>query len=136
MTESSFASRLNQLFDSLRDSEGKPWTNVAVAKAMREVGFPGAPGYLSQLRNGQRDNPTLSYVKALATVLGVSVSYFADDPADAQRLRDDRAVAAATRDERIEGIAMRARGLDAESLRTIEEILDSVRKLKGLPETP
>lgn len=132
----SFANRLNQLFETQRDPDGKPWTNVAVAKAMHGIGFPGAPGYLSQLRNGQRDNPTLAYVKAVAEVFGVPAAYFTEDAAEAARLRDDHAVLAALQDSGIAGLALRAKDLDRESLQSIEVIMDAVRKLKGYPEIP
>lgn len=132
----SFADRLNQLFETQRDPDGKPWTNVAVAKAMHKIGFPGAPGYLSQLRNGQRDNPTLSYVKAVAQVFGVPATYFTEDSDDAARLRDDHAILTALQDSGIAGLALRAKDLDKESLQSIEVIMDAVRKLKGYPEIP
>lgn len=132
----SFADRLNQLFETQRDPDGKPWTNVAVAKAMHNIGFPGAPGYLSQLRNGQRDNPTLAYVKAVATVFGVPASYFTEDIDEAARFRDDHAVLAALQDSGIAGLALRAQDLDRESLDSIKAIIDAVRKLKGYPEIP
>ncbi len=132
----SFADRLNQLFETQRDPDGKPWTNVAVAKAMHEIGFPGAPGYLSQLRNRQRDNPTLSYVKAVAEVFGVPATYFTEDAVEAARLRNDHATLTALQDSGIAGLALRAKDLDKESLQSIEVIMDAVRKLKGYPEIP
>lgn len=132
----SFADRLNQLFETQRDPDGKPWTNVAVAKAMHEIGFPGAPGYLSQLRNRQRDNPTLSYVKAVAEVFGVPATYFTEDAVEAARLRNDHAILTALQDSGIAGLALRAKDLDKESLQSIEVIMDAVRKLKGYPEIP
>lgn len=132
----SFADRLNQLFETQRDPDGKPWTNVAVAKAMHEIGFPGAPGYLSQLRNRQRDNPTLSYVKAVAEVFGVPATYFTEDAVEAARLRNDHATLTALQDSGIAGLALRAKDLDKESLQSIEVIMDAVRRLKGYPEIP
>ena len=132
----SFADRLNQLFETQRDPDGKPWTNVAVAKAMRKIGFPGAPGYLSQLRNGQRDNPTLAYVKAVAEVFGVPGTYFVEDADEAARLRDDHATLAALQDSGIAELALRGQDLDKESLQQFKAIMNAVRQLKGLPEIP
>ena len=132
----SFADRLNELFEPQRDPEGKSGTNVAVAKAMHRIGFPGAPGYLSQLRNGQRENPTLAYVKALAEVFGVPLAYFTENTEEAARLREDYATLAALQSSGFAGLALRAKDLDEESLRSIEVIMDAVRKLKGYPEVP
>ena len=135
MTDS-FADRLNGLFETQRDPDGRAWSNVAVAKAMHAIGFPGAPGYLSQLRNGQRDNPTLAYVKAVATVFGVPATYFTDDQEQADRVSQEHAMVTAMQQSGIAGLALRATDLDEESLHSVEVIINTIRKLRGYPEIP
>ncbi|MDE8649723.1 helix-turn-helix domain-containing protein [Rhodococcus qingshengii] len=69
-----FASRLNKLFEQ---SEAKV-TNREVATRMRESGCAVSMPYLSQLRTGVRENPSIPVVNALANFFRVSPDYFYD----------------------------------------------------------
>ncbi|MBE1470558.1 hypothetical protein [Kibdelosporangium phytohabitans] len=67
---------------------------------------------------GQRDNPTLKHLTALATFFGVPPAYFLDE-----KVRDEvegaLALINALKDAGIRDVALRAAGLPAESLGTI-----------------
>lgn len=69
-----FASRLNKLVEQ---SDGKV-TNRDVATGMMESGCAVSMPYLSQLRTGVRDNPSIPVVNALANFFRVLPDYFYD----------------------------------------------------------
>lgn len=71
-----FASRLNRLVDAGRQSDGTPWSNAALAKAVTALGVPTSASNLSLLRSGRRSNPSAALVDALAAVFGVPVDFF------------------------------------------------------------
>lgn len=76
-----FSQRLDYLFVSSRQPNGKKWNPNAVATAVRLIGQPVTGTYLGHLRKGERTNPRLALVQALAEVFGVPVGYFVDDSA-------------------------------------------------------
>jgi hypothetical protein len=86
-------------------------------------------------RKGLRDNPTKKHLEALSSFFGVPVAYFFDDEA-AARIDAELALLSAIRDARVRQVALRASGLSTESLETIAEMIERVRKLEGLPEDP
>ncbi|MDJ0491444.1 helix-turn-helix transcriptional regulator [Rhodococcus qingshengii] len=69
-----FANRLDKLFEQ---AEVKV-TNLEVARGMLESGCSVSTPYLSQLRTGVRENPSLPVVNALANFFRVSPDYFYD----------------------------------------------------------
>jgi len=73
-----FATQLNALFSaSTNPATGKRYTNLFVAEAlMQRWGVAVTPGYLSQLRNGHKEDPAASLVGALAQFFDVPVDYF------------------------------------------------------------
>lgn len=76
-----FANRLNKLFEQ---AEVKV-TNLEVARGMLESGCSVSTPYLSQLRTGVRENPSLLVVNALANFFRVSPDYFYDANIDEDR---------------------------------------------------
>ena len=67
---------------------------------------------------GQRDNPTLHHLEALATFFGVPGTFFTDAGVTAQVMAEYELVAA-MRDSRIRDICLHARRLDQQALRAI-----------------
>jgi hypothetical protein len=65
----------------------------------------------------------------------VSPACFLDDQA-AARVDADPALLSAIRGASVRQIALRASGLSTESLETIAEMIERVRKLEGLPDDP
>lgn len=78
MTDGGFADRLNRLFTSVRADDGRTLSNAKVAKALGERGMCVSREYLRLLRRGERTNPRLELVEALADYFSVSTSYLLD----------------------------------------------------------
>ena len=133
VTPGSFAALLDHLFATRITPEGKPWSLSAVARELTNRGLPTTQSYVSQLRSGDRDNPTRAFMAALAGVFGVPPSYFFGDGELTPELQDEVDFAVRMRLAGVKGIALRATNLTPESQQMIEQILDSVRQREGLP---
>lgn len=129
----SFANLLDRLFVTRMAPDGKPWSLSAVARELTTRGLPTTQSYVSQLRSGDRNNPTLAYVTALASVFGVPTTYFLGSGSLEPSLQADVDLAVSLREAGVKGIALRATNLTPESLQMIQQILDSVRQREGLP---
>jgi transcriptional regulator with XRE-family HTH domain len=127
------AQRLEYLFRTVRGSGRREYSNEEVATAItRDQGVTISASYLWYLRTGQRDNPTLKHLNALARFFGVPAAYFFDDET-ANQVEAELALLTAMKDARIRDVALRADGLSAESLDTIRDVIARVRQLEGLP---
>jgi transcriptional regulator with XRE-family HTH domain len=125
--------KLDHLFHTVRPAKGE-YSHEEVAAAIRERGGPTISAtYVWQLRKGIRDNPTMRHLEALAGFFGVSPIYFFDDEA-AQRIEAELALLTSMRDASVRQVALRASGLSAESLETIQDMIERVRQLEGLPD--
>lgn len=103
----SLADRLNWLFETVLRPDGRRHTNKEVAQFCRErTGESFSPEYVSQLRKGQRDNPTKRNLEALAAFFEVSPAYFFDDE-ESERIRAQMDLAAALRDDDVRAVALR-----------------------------
>jgi len=130
--DGTLADRLNHLFQAVRSKDGREYSNEEVAGTItREQGVSISASYLWYLRTGQRDNPTLKHLNALAAFFGVPSAYFFDDVV-AERVDGELAVATAMRDTGVRDVALRAAGLSAQSLDAIAEVIRRVRQLEGL----
>lgn len=127
------AEKVDQLFTQVRPVKGE-YSYEHVASAIRAGGGPTISAtYLWQLRKGLRDNPTLKHLEALSSFFGVPASYFFDDDAAAS-IDAQLSVLASLRDASVRHISVRASGLSPESLETIADMIERVRKLEGLPD--
>ncbi|MFI9842195.1 helix-turn-helix domain-containing protein [Nonomuraea sp. NPDC051941] len=129
----SLAEKLEYLFRTVREPGRREYSNEEVAAAIaRDQDVSISASYIWYLRTGQRDNPTLKHLTALATFFGVPPAYFFDE-----RIRDEvegeLALVVALRDAGVRDVALRASGLSVESLDTITEVIKRVRTLEGLP---
>jgi transcriptional regulator with XRE-family HTH domain len=126
------AQKIDRLFTTVRPPKGE-YTHEEVATAIRTAGGPTISAtYLWQLRKGHRDNPTKRHLEALSAFFGVSPAYFFDDEA-AVRIEAELSLLTAMRDASVRQVALRASGLSTESLQTIADMVERVRKLEGLP---
>lgn len=129
------AEKVDRLFSQVRPSKGE-YSYEHVASTIRAEGGPTISAtYLWQLRKGLRDNPTMKHLEALSSFFGVPPAYFFDDEA-AARIDAELSLLATIRDASVRKVALRASGLSPESLDTIAEMIERVRKLEGLPEGP
>src|SRR5690348_12539136 len=75
----SFASKLNRLFEIVVPPGRGPYTDTEVSTALSAAGIKGVShSYLRYLRRGERDNPSLATIQALARFFGVPAAYFFD----------------------------------------------------------
>jgi transcriptional regulator with XRE-family HTH domain len=82
---STIAEKLNRLFEVLHPAGAKPLTNRELAERIKDQGRSISQTYISQLRSGIRDNPTLEHLVGIAGAFGVPPGYFTD-PEVAERV--------------------------------------------------
>jgi transcriptional regulator with XRE-family HTH domain len=130
------AERLNHLFATVHPAGRRPYTLREVADAINaEAGSTIiSVSYLSQLRAGQRTEPSHSRLRAIARFFGVDVDYFSGDvPADDADLQAE--FLAAMRDAGVRSIALRAHGLSESSLAAVRAVIENARRLEHLPDS-
>jgi len=96
-----FADQLDELFRTVVNSEGRPYSTRAAAAALTALGCPVSHTHVGKLRRGEAD-PRRSEMQAFATLFGVSLAYFTQDDGDA-----DRRLSRALGDPAIQAVAMR-----------------------------
>lgn len=126
------AEKLDFLFRTVRRPGQREYTYEEVATAIsRDQQEKISASYIWYLRTGQRDNPTIKHLGALAKFFGVPTAYFIDEPTG-ERVETELALLAALRDAGVRDVALRAAGLSSESLETIGDMISRIRKLEGL----
>jgi transcriptional regulator with XRE-family HTH domain len=131
--EGHFAERLDRLFRTVHPKDRGPYTPADVAEAINaEAGERVVSGtYLWLLRTGQRDNPTMKHLIAIARFFGVPPTYFFPDDTVEQDAVPAEVVAALS-DDKVRDMALRAAGLSDRSLTAITDMINSARALEGL----
>ncbi|OZC95425.1 hypothetical protein CH275_26975 [Rhodococcus sp. 06-235-1A] len=77
--QATLAERLNELFDTHTDANGKPLSARRFLESFNaQSSATLSLGYLSELRNGVSDNPRVQLVVALANYFGVPPSFLVD----------------------------------------------------------
>lgn len=105
------AQKLTRLFDTLRDAQGRTYSDEHVSAEVARSGGPTiSANYIYLLRTGRRDNPTKRHLEALAGFFGISPAYFFDDDLSAQ-ITTELDMLAAMRDSSVRAVALRAAGL-------------------------
>ncbi|RRQ29321.1 helix-turn-helix domain-containing protein [Rhodococcus sp. Eu-32] len=130
-----FAARLNTLFNTVHPPGRKPHTNAEVADALAEGGHQISKPYISQLRSGQRTNPSDDTVAALARFFKVKSDYFFNDIYATKVDRDLELIT------QIEGyglrrLSARAFDLSEDSQNLLSALAEKLRVSEGLPEVP
>ena len=125
------AYKLNRLFATMHSRHRGEYTLQEVIDGIRQRGGPTlSMTYLSQLRNGTRDNPTKQHLEALADFFGVNPAYFFDAAA-ADQIDAQLDLLAAMREAGVREIALRAAELSPEGQRALATIIAQVRQLQG-----
>ena|ERR1700761_1156963 len=133
--QSLIAQRLNHLFETVHPPGRGPYNLREVADAINEDAGTKliSAAYLSQLRTGQRTEPSHSRLAAIARFFGVDVQYFTDE--EAARATDEQLeFLAAMRDNGVRAVAIRAAGLSDTALEAVKALIDNARRLEGLEE--
>ncbi len=127
------AERIDYLFRQVHPRGRGEYTLEEVSAGMRERrGVSITTAYLSQLRNGQRTNPTRDVLEALADFFGVNPSYFFDDEAS-ESIAAQLELYKVLRDAEVRDLALRAADLSPASLRALAGIIEHWRQLEGRP---
>lgn len=126
-----FAARLNRLFDTVYPPGRGPHTSAEVIAALKAEGITMSAPYLSQLRSGNRTNPSTATMAALANFFRIKSAYFTDDEYY-EKLDKELSWLATTRDENVRRIAVRAAELSPEAQREVMERVDELHRAEHL----
>jgi ESX-1-secreted protein regulator len=126
------AKRLDLLFRTVHPGRTKPYSLREAADLINEAAGEQviSHGYLWELRNGRKTNPTITQIAGLAAFFGVSPLYFFDAPGEPSL---DPATRVALSDEKVREVTLRAQGLPDQALQALMNMADSARTLAGLP---
>ncbi|GAB2641984.1 hypothetical protein GCM10027169_07680 [Gordonia jinhuaensis] len=125
----SFAERINELFDTVRDENGVPYTGKKIAQRANELGYTLSDAYISQLRTGKAKTPSFRTVEAIARAFGISVTYFLSDPdEDLKRVEQQREYVALAAETGAHLSAFRHESISPETIDVVIELLKVVKK--------
>ncbi|MFI8569323.1 helix-turn-helix domain-containing protein [Rhodococcus sp. NPDC078407] len=130
-----FAARLNHLFSTIHPPGRKPHTNAEVADALALRGRNISKPYISQLRSGQRTNPSTDTVTALAAFFKVKPDYFFDD-IYADKVDHDLELLTQLKGYGLRRLSARAFDLSEESQNLLSSMAEKLRVSEGLPAVP
>ena len=126
-----FAARLNRLFDTVYPPGRGPHTSAEVIAALKAEGITMSAPYLSQLRSGNRTNPSSATMAALANFFRIRPAYFTDDEYY-EKLDKELSWLLVIRDEGVRRIALRVSGLSPEAQEDIIHRADELRQKEHL----
>lgn len=126
-----FSARLNRLFDTVYPPGRGPHTSAEVIAALKAEGITMSAPYLSQLRSGNRTNPSSATMAALANFFRIKSSYFTDDEYY-EKLDKELAWVATLRDDGVRRIALRASELSPEGQLDVMERINELRRSEHL----
>jgi transcriptional regulator with XRE-family HTH domain len=129
------ARKLRFLLDQVHPPDRGRYTYREVIAGIVEAGDPPLSlGYLGQLINGERTNPTLDALTSLAHFFGVPISYLTNDDHSHERdIEEQLRALSLLRDTGVRGVALRAHGLPQGQLDLVVALLDKARESEGLP---
>jgi transcriptional regulator with XRE-family HTH domain len=126
-----FSARLNRLFDTVYPPGRGPHTSAEVIAALKAEGITMSAPYLSQLRSGNRTNPSSATMAALANFFRIKSSYFTDDEYY-EKLDKELALVSTLRDDGVRRIAMRVSELSPEGQLDVMERINELRRSEHL----
>ena len=126
-----FAARLNRLFETVYPPGRGPHTSAEVIAALKSEGITMSAPYLSQLRSGNRTNPSTATMAALANYFRIKPEYFTDDNYY-EKMDRELTWLANMRDEGVRRIAARTVGLSPEAQQKLVDTVDELRRVEQL----
>ena len=126
-----FSARLNRLFDTVYPPGRGAHTSAEVIAALKAEGITMSAPYLSQLRSGNRTNPSSATMAALANFFRIKPAYFTDDEYY-EKLDKELSWLATMRDDGVRRIALSAVGLSAQAQQDIVERVNELRRAEHL----
>ena len=130
-----FAARLNRLFDTVYPPGRGAHTSAEVIAALKAEGITMSAPYLSQLRSGNRTNPSAATMAALANFFRIKPAYFTDDDYY-EKLDNELTWLARMRDDGVRRIAARTVGLSPEAQHDLVQTADELRRRENLVDSP
>ena len=122
-----FADRLNRLFDTVYPPGRGPHTSAEVIVALKAEGVTMSAPYLSQLRSGNRTNPSMATMAVLANFFRIKPAYFTDDEYY-EKLDRELSWLATMRDDGVRRVAMAVADLSTQGRREIAERAEQLRR--------
>ena len=122
-----FSARLNRLFDTVYPPGRGPHTSAEVIAALKSEGVTMSAPYLSQLRSGNRTNPSAATMAALANFFRIKPAYFTDDEYY-EKLDKELSWLATMRDDGVRRIALAAAELSPQARQEIAQRVDELRR--------
>ncbi|OCB26937.1 secretion protein EspR [Mycobacterium malmoense] len=126
-----FAARLNRLFDTVYPPGRGPHTSAEVIAALKAEGITMSAPYLSQLRSGNRTNPSSATMAALANFFRIKPAYFTDDEYY-EKLDQELSFLATLRDDGVRRLALRAAELSPEAQQDVLQRVNELRRAEHL----
>lgn len=126
-----FAARLNRLFTTVYPPGRGPHTSAEVIAALKSEGITMSAPYLSQLRSGNRTNPSAATMTALANFFRIKPAYFTDDDYFA-KLDRELGYLAQMREDGVRRIAARTVGLSDEAKKDLADKVEELRRREHL----
>jgi transcriptional regulator with XRE-family HTH domain len=126
-----FAARLNRLFETVYPTGRGQHTSAEVIAALKAEGITMSAPYLSQLRSGNRTNPSAATMAALANFFRIKPAYFTDDEYF-EKLNQELTWLAEMRDEGVRRIAARTVGLSPEAKEDLVARAEELRRKEQL----
>jgi transcriptional regulator with XRE-family HTH domain len=129
------AAKLDYLFRVVHPKGRGEYTYREVAQAINDADSSTtiSASYVWQLRRGEKDNPTIRHIEAMARFFGVPPSYFLDEQAAAD-ITAQLELLASMRDNDVREIALRASDLSPAALKMIKNLIEDTRRIEGLPD--
>ncbi len=128
-TGRTFAVSLNELFETVRDENGIPYTGKKIALKANRLGYTLSDAYISQLRTGKAKTPSFRTVEAISRAFEISVTYFLSDPdEDLKRVEQQREYVRMAAETGAHLAAFRHEALSTPTIDVIIELLKVVKK--------
>lgn len=129
------AERLDFLFrHTVSPRTHRPWTYRELADEINAAAGQEviSAAYIGYLRTGERKNPTVAHLMALAGFFKVHPTYFLDCSEGAE-LHADAQASAAWSDENLRATTLAAAGLSPHALNALRQMAETLRAAEGLP---
>jgi transcriptional regulator with XRE-family HTH domain len=128
----SLAKKIDRLFITMHPKDRGEWTYREVSEGVRELGTSISPSYLWQLRKGERTNPTIRQISALADFFHVPVMYFFGSTSEVEAVDAQLSLVRAMRDKGVREVALRAATLSPAGLRAISGLISELQGVTGM----
>lgn len=126
------ADKLDRCFRTMHPADRGEWTYREVSAEIAKTGVSVSPSYIWQLRKGQRDNPTVRQIQAIADFFHIPITYFFGPPEEVDQLDAQMTLVRAMRDHKVRDLALRASELSPAGIRAIANIIDELQNVRGM----